>query len=492
MSTGPGAGGQEGGDPALEGFEEFVEIGRGGFGVVYRAKERALHRTVAIKVLPASLDATNKQRFERERQAMGSLSGHPHIVTIHASGFLSDGRPYILMEYLSGGSLSDRIDQEPMPWSEVRDVGSKIARALAHAHGGGVLHRDIKPENVLISDFGEPKLGDFGIARLQGGTVTAGGAVSATVAHAPPEILAGDLATAASDVYSLGSTLYALLAGSPAFVRETDETMVPLFHRIANEPVPDLRDRGVPPAMCVVLEASMAKNPTERISTANELAARLDAIATEVPAPPAAREPEPAAPPVPPPPPPKPKPEPIPEPAPAPVPVVAPAPVAPPEPTPVAAPSGRSRKGLVIAGVVGAVVLVGAVILLAGGGGGGGGSDGRTSGRVDVFTLKEGECFNVSEDNPDRVLLRPCDEPHDSEAFEVIQHSSVSFPGTVTLDAFGSRECGERLGPIEDDAYVGLDAQWTYPTDVGWEEGERIVVCSAVSSDGEQLTEPVT
>jgi hypothetical protein len=147
----------------------------------------------------------------------------------------------------------------------------------------------------------------------------------------------------------------------------------------------------------------------------------------------------------------------------------------------------------VIAAVVGAVVLIGgAFLLLGGGGGGGGGSDGRTSGRVDVFTTQPGECFDSIEDDPDRVKLLPCDEPHDAEVFAVVDHPNEGFPGVTALDSFGANECGDRLVDIEDETGIELSAQWTYPTSAGWEDGERIVVCSAADPDGEKLESSVT
>lgn len=465
---------------ALEGFEDFVEIGRGGFGVVYRANDPALSRTVAIKVLTAQLDSTNQRRFDRERQALGSLSGHPNIVTVHASGFLSDGRPYILMEFLPGGSLADRLEAGPVPWSETVEIGIKVAGALERAHRSGVLHRDIKPENVLMSEFGEPKLGDFGIARVADSTVTRAGSVSASVAHAPPEILNGDPASEASDVYSLGSTLYTLLAGGPAFVRDTDETMVPVYARIATEPVPDLRARDVPDPVCAVVEDAMAKNVDQRISSGAELRERLVAARAAVSSSDHAAT---TAPP------------------PAPVeqaeveddPAVEDAAVAAPDPAPVAAPPAAaptvsapspSRKRLLIAAAgLGVAVLIGGAALVLGGGDGG---SGERRGRVSFFTLEPGECWNEVA-NPDNASVVDCDRPHDGEAFATVRHQAVSFPGQVALDAFAADECRERLERYAPDAPFDIDATWSYPTAAGWESGERAVVCSAVDAGGGKL-----
>ncbi len=277
-TTGEGsrpAGGPPSVDLGLPGYTDYHEIGRGGFSVVYKATQSDFGRTVAIKVISGSADETTMMRFERECRTMGTLSDHPNIVTVFGNGRTEKGDLYIAMEFLGKGSLADRLAQGPMPWDEVVDVGIRIAEALQAAHDAGVLHRDVKPENIFVSNYGEAKLGDFGIARLEGGTATKSGVITASIAHAAPEILDGKRPSEASDVYSLGSTLYTLLAGRPAFVSETDESIVPMLARIAVEPIPDLRGRGVPGPVCEVLEASMAKRLEQRIPSAKELAERL-------------------------------------------------------------------------------------------------------------------------------------------------------------------------------------------------------------------------
>jgi len=253
--------------PEIPGYDGLVEIGHGGFAVVYRAQDHRFNRSVAIKVLTGSLDAASRKRFERERRAMGTLSRHPHCVTVYDSGFTSDDRPYLVMEDMSGGSLRQRINDGPMPWPEAVAIGVKLAGALLAAHKAGVLHRDIKPENVLCSAYGEPKIADFGIARLEADTLTSG-TIFATPAHSAPELFEGTAATRASDVYSLGSTLFMLIAGSAPFTRQKDEPAIAVITRASREPVPDLRPRGVPDAVCAAVEGAMAKLPDERPSAA--------------------------------------------------------------------------------------------------------------------------------------------------------------------------------------------------------------------------------
>ncbi|MGH9278993.1 MAG: serine/threonine-protein kinase [Acidimicrobiales bacterium] len=262
----------------LEGYEKAQEVGRGGFARVYRAWQPDFERDVAIKVITTDVDDDSLSRFRRECQAIGSLSGHPNIVTVHEHGRAGNGQPYIVMEYLSGGSLWARLEgRGPLPWPKAVDVGIKLAGALESAHRRGVLHRDIKPENVLVSRFGEPKLADFGIARIEGKTATRTGVVTGTVAHAPPEVLSGARPTVASDVYSLGSTLYTLLAGHPAFLRPDDESIVAVVARVAAEPVPDLRPAGVPDAVATVIERAMAKEPAHRFASAEAMGRGLQA-----------------------------------------------------------------------------------------------------------------------------------------------------------------------------------------------------------------------
>lgn len=264
----------------IDGLEDFVEIGRGGYGIVYRARESTLNRTVAVKVLAATLDEPSRERFAREGRAMGALAGHPNIAVVYRVGLTGAGVPYIVMAFHGRGSLAP-ADGLPRPWPEVVGIGIKLAGAIEAAHQAGILHRDLKPANVLLSDYGEPILTDFGIARISGdSTTTTSGGVMASMAHAAPEILDGATATVASDVYSLGSTLFTLLAGVPAFRPGPDEMLAATYLRIATKPIPDLRPNGVPAELCELIESAMAKDPFERPASAAEVAERLGSIAS--------------------------------------------------------------------------------------------------------------------------------------------------------------------------------------------------------------------
>ncbi|BBY24263.1 hypothetical protein MSTO_44680 [Mycobacterium stomatepiae] len=209
------------------GFEDARQVARGGAGVIYCAYETALGRNVAIKVLPSHIDDESRERFLREGYAMGGLSGHPNIVNILRVGVTDSGRPYIVMPYMSSDSLAVRLRREgPTAWPEALRIAVKLCGALETAHRSGTLHRDIKPANVLVSDYGEPLLSDFGIAHIEGGYETATGFFSGTIDYTAPEVMTGKPATVASDLYSLGATIYALIAGGAAHERKNDEDLV--------------------------------------------------------------------------------------------------------------------------------------------------------------------------------------------------------------------------------------------------------------------------
>ncbi len=262
-----------------EGFEQAEEIGRGGFGVVYRCTQPDLNRVVALKVLTSDLAAENLQRFLREQRAMGQLSGHPHIVDVFQVGTTTGGHPYLVMPYHAHGSLERRIrDSGPLDWTEVLALGVKIAGALEAAHRVGTLHRDVKPGNILLTDYGEPQLSDFGIARPAGDFQTAAGIITGSPAFTAPAILEGEAPTVASDIYGLGATLFCALTGHVAYERREGEQVLAHFLRVAAQPVPDLRHQGVPEDVCAAIEQAMARRPAERFDSAAALGEHLRGI----------------------------------------------------------------------------------------------------------------------------------------------------------------------------------------------------------------------
>ena len=263
---------------AAAGFENARLIARGASGVVYCCRETALRRNVAIKVLPTFINDESQERFLREGYAMGGLSGHPNIVNILRVGVTAGGRPYIVMSYCAGGSLALRVQREgPIPWPEALRIGVKLCGALETAHLTGTLHRDIKPANVLVNDYGEPQLTDFGTAHVPGGYETAVGLFSGTINYLAPEVMTGDPATVGTDVYSLGATIYALIAGNAAYQRRGGEDLLAHYTRISNTPVPDLRSEGIPDAVCSAIEKAMSFDPAERPASAAEFGRGLQA-----------------------------------------------------------------------------------------------------------------------------------------------------------------------------------------------------------------------
>ena len=261
---------------AADGFVDAVEVGRGGAGVVYRCYQTSLARSVAVKVMASDPDKDSRERFLREGYAMGGLSGHPNIVDILQVGVTESNRPYIVMPYHAAGSLAQRIRRVgPIAWPDALRIGVKMCGALETAHRAGTLHRDIKPANVLVNDYGEPQLSDFGIARIVGGYETAIGFFTGTIAYTAPEVLAGNPPTSASDVYSLGATVYALIAGTAAYERHSGEDLIAHYLRISSTPVPDMRHKGIPADVCAAIEKSMSLDPANRQASAEEFGHEL-------------------------------------------------------------------------------------------------------------------------------------------------------------------------------------------------------------------------
>lgn len=265
--------------PLPPGYALVARLGSGGFATVWLAEQGRLGRRVAVKVLGETLDDSERERrFLAECRAIGRLSGHPAVVTVHDAGTTEAGHPYLVMEHLPGGSLHDRLQSDgPRPWAEVLDVGVCVADALAAAHAAGILHRDVKPANVLIDENGAPKLGDFGIARLSEGTNTATGTLVGTIPFTPPEVLSGHRPGPLADVWALGATLHTLLVGTSPFGGDGDEPPAATIARVLRSEAPPLPP-AVPSALRDLITATLAPEPADRPPSATEVAHRLQAI----------------------------------------------------------------------------------------------------------------------------------------------------------------------------------------------------------------------
>lgn len=266
---------------SVAGYEVFDLIGRGGSGAVYKAREVAFDRIVAIKVIEPDGSGGNgslQRRFERECELAGRLTGHPNVVTPLSVGVTDDGSPFLVMELCTGGSLAEMVAAGPMPVDEVVTITRQLGAALLSAHRRGVIHCDVKPRNVVFRWTGEPALTDFGVARIAGSTGSSSTMLALTPLHAAPELLRGAAPTAASDAYSLGSTVYAMLAGAAPLSGESD-TPYAVLNRVLNVEPPPL-DRGdVEPELAALVHSLLAKSPGDRPRLADALD-RLADVAT--------------------------------------------------------------------------------------------------------------------------------------------------------------------------------------------------------------------
>ncbi len=258
-------------------------LGAGGMGVVYKAEDTRLGRTVALKFLPAELteDAEARERLRLEAQAASALE-HPNICTIYGIDETPDGRVFVAMSYYEGETLKERIARGPVPVTDALRIALDTARAVAAAHEAGVIHRDIKPANIMLTRRGDVKLLDFGIAKVTGRTaITQTGMTFGTVAYMAPERVAGQAADRQTDVWALGVVLYELLAGQPPFRGEHD---VAIINAIANDTPQPLREvrAEVPPELERIATRALEKPRDRRYGSAEEMLSDLETVAAEL------------------------------------------------------------------------------------------------------------------------------------------------------------------------------------------------------------------
>jgi serine/threonine-protein kinase len=264
--------------PQVPGYEVEGVLGSGGMGVVYKARQHALDRLVAVKMLLAGPFAGPQElgRFRREAAALACLR-HPHIVQVYEAGDVQ-GRPYFAMEFLEGGSLAQTLSGAPQPARQAAALVATLAEAVQAAHQGGVVHRDLKPANVLLMADGTPKISDFGLARrLEGGVgLTQTGVPLGTPSYMAPEQARGQAGAVgpAVDVYALGAILYECLTGRPPFRAETpQETILQVIHQ---EPVPlTWLNVRVPRDLETICLKCLDKDPGKRYTAGADLAADL-------------------------------------------------------------------------------------------------------------------------------------------------------------------------------------------------------------------------
>ena len=284
-------------------YEVLAALGAGGMGEVYRARDTRLGREVALKVISdgAALDSERLQRFEQEARLAGSLN-HPNLVVVYDVGS-EGGAPFLVTELLEGESLRHRLSRGRLPLRTALDLGVQIAEGLAAAHARGVIHRDVKPENVFLTSGGRAKLLDFGIAKLTAprpiegtrnlldttltpeGLGTRPGAVLGTPGYMSPEQVRGDPVDARTDIFSLGTVLYEMLAGAPAFPAKS---LIESGHAILESEPPSLPE-SVPPSVDLLVRRCLEKEPARRFQSAADLAFDLgfrqlkEVDATELP-----------------------------------------------------------------------------------------------------------------------------------------------------------------------------------------------------------------
>jgi len=284
-------------------YEILSELGAGGMGEVYRARDTRLDRQVAIKVLAAHLSSSPelKQRLEREARAISSLN-HPHICQLYDIGS-RDGTDYLVMEFLEGETVAERLCRGSLPLNEVLKIGTEVADALEVAHRAGIVHRDLKPANIMVTKSGA-KLMDFGLAKpfatsapVSGAApsftaaatssglspvspLTTAGSIVGTIQYMSPEQIEGKEADARSDIFALGAVLYEMTTGKRAFEGKSQISVASSILEKDPEPISAAKPT-TPSAFEHVVKTCLQKNPEERFQTAHDIRLQLKWIAED-------------------------------------------------------------------------------------------------------------------------------------------------------------------------------------------------------------------
>lgn len=252
-------------------YEILAEIGRGGMGVVYKARDTRLQRTVALKFLPAELtqDKEAKKRFIQEAQAAAALE-HPNICTVYEVDE-ADGQTFIAMSFIKGQSLKDRLESGHLDIDLAKDIIIQVAEGLKEAHEKGIVHRDIKPANIMLTEKDQAKITDFGLAKLSWGVdLTKTSTIMGTVAYMSPEQAKGEKADHRTDIWSLGAMFYEMLSGERPFMKDQEQALI--FAILNDKPTPlSLLRSDIPAHLEQVIDNALAKKLSERYQNIQEM-----------------------------------------------------------------------------------------------------------------------------------------------------------------------------------------------------------------------------